>query len=213
MRLSDQEEKETGRVEAFSDGVFAIAITLLILNLKTPEPAELKGASLIPFLLKQWPTYFAFLMSFLTILVMWVNHHRLFTFIRRTDGRLLFINGLVLLVVTITPFPTSLLATYLMHAGAKSAAQIYAANSIAIAVAFNILWRYATAGDRLLYENADRKTIAIIDKQYSFGMPAYLVAFATSFFSAYLSMGICMLLALFFCFTGSSKAAFVGRTK
>src|SRR5215813_6252425 len=83
------QEKETGRVEAFSDGVFAIAITLLVLELKIP--AAQPGA-LLPALLRQWPTFLAFVTSFATILVMWVNHHRLFTLVHRTTGAFLFLN-------------------------------------------------------------------------------------------------------------------------
>ena len=76
-------EKESGRVEAFSDGVFAIAITLLILEVKVPR--GFSGKDLVPALLEQWPSYAAFLTSFATIGIMWLNHHRLFTLIRRVD--------------------------------------------------------------------------------------------------------------------------------
>ena len=80
---------ETARVEAFSDGVFAIAITLLVLNLKIPMGQD---GHLSTALLQQWPMYFAFLVSFAFIGIMWVNHHRLFNHIRRSDNRLLFLN-------------------------------------------------------------------------------------------------------------------------
>ena len=96
---AERGEKETGRVEAFSDGVFAIAITLLILELKIPKGASGKLPGL---LVRQWPTFLAYLTSFATILVMWVNHHKLFTHIRRTTGAFLFLNGLLLLFVTET---------------------------------------------------------------------------------------------------------------
>ena len=86
------DEKETARIEAFSDGVYAIAITLLILELKVPHGLG-PGQRLIDALLQQWPSYAAFLVSFGTILVMWVNHHRLFNLIRRSDNLLLMFNG------------------------------------------------------------------------------------------------------------------------
>src|SRR5258707_7291898 len=111
----ERPEKETARVEAFSDGVFAIAITLLVLDLKVPRdvPADHLAAEL----LRSWPSYGAFLVSFATIGIMWLNHHRLFTLIHRVDHALLVLNGLLLLTVTVVPFPTSLLAAYLGRDG------------------------------------------------------------------------------------------------
>src|SRR5437867_1950508 len=98
------EEKETGRIEAFSDGVFAIAVTLLVLELQVPQLGEEASSSeLWSALLSRWPSYAAYLVSFATILIVWVNHHRLFTIIRRSDSRFLFLNGALLLMVTIIP--------------------------------------------------------------------------------------------------------------
>src|SRR5213593_915772 len=97
---------ETSRIEAFSDGVFAIAITLLILDVHVPTISQ---GNLGSALTRQWPTYVAYLISFSFIGIMWVNHHRLFNHIRRSDNGLLFSNLLLLLGVTIVPFPTSLL--------------------------------------------------------------------------------------------------------
>src|ERR1044071_3471000 len=100
-------EHETGRIEAFSDGVFAIAITLLVLDLKVPMERH-GDRELLTALAQQWPTYLAYVTSFSTILIMWINHHRVFSLIGRADDRLLFYNGLLLLGVSIVPFPTSL---------------------------------------------------------------------------------------------------------
>src|SRR5262245_58066326 len=103
------EVKETARIEAFSDGVFAIAITLLVLDMKVPGSKDLPAdVRLISVLGRQWPTYLAYVTSFLTILIMWVNHHRLFQHIKRTDNPFLMLNGLLLMGVTIVPFPTGL---------------------------------------------------------------------------------------------------------
>src|SRR5438477_460993 len=109
-------EKETGRVEAFSDGVFAIAITLLVLDIKVPSTGELSAQheQLLDALLKQWPVYLGYVTSFLTVLIMWANHHRLMRYIKRSDNNFLLINGLLLMGVTVVPFPTSLLAEYLI---------------------------------------------------------------------------------------------------
>jgi len=100
---------ETSRIEAFSDGVFAIAITLLILEIKVPPPGS---GELSLALARQWPSYLSFLMSFAFIGIMWINHHRLFTHIARSDDVLLILNLLLLLGVIVVPFPTAVLATH-----------------------------------------------------------------------------------------------------
>src|SRR6266849_8072606 len=105
--------KETSRTEAFSDGVIAFAITLLVLNLKDPliDPA-LSQESLFQGLLTQWPAFFAFVTSFATILIMWVNHHNMFTYIKRVDTTLLFLNGLLLFFIVLTAFTTLIVASH-----------------------------------------------------------------------------------------------------
>src|SRR5207244_3471037 len=117
-------QKETARVEAFSDGVFAIAITLLVLDLKVPR-AHPPDENLLAYLLSQWPTYAAFLSSFTTIGIMWLNHHRLFNLIGRVDTPLMIYNGLLLLGVTLTPWPTALVAEYHGRPGEMLAALVY----------------------------------------------------------------------------------------
>jgi uncharacterized membrane protein len=196
-------EKETGRLEAFSDGVFAIAITLLVLEIKVPHMEGESPVGLLTLLIKQWPSYLAFFLSFITILVMWVNHHILFTYIKRVDKRFLFLNGLLLLFVTFVPFPTALLAEYIQHPEAKVAAVVYSGTYLCIALAFNLLWRYASNGYRLLGKNVDRALVVSINRQYLLGPPAYLFAFFLAFINVAASVGFSMLLALYFVFTGS----------
>ena len=102
--MSEALEKETGRVEAFSDGVFAIAITLLVLEFKVPHlPEGATGRDLFHALLKLWPSLIAFLGSFIAILIMWINHHGLFRLIHKIDPPFLFANGFMLLMVTFVP--------------------------------------------------------------------------------------------------------------
>ncbi len=110
-------ENETGRVEAFSDGVFAIAITLLILEIRVPPSAT--DAALGQELLHIWPSFLAFLASFMAIGVMWLNHHRLFTLIQKCDDGLIALNLLLLLGITWIPFPTALLAEHLRVDGSR----------------------------------------------------------------------------------------------
>lgn len=202
--METPDEKETGRIEAFSDGVFAIAITLLVLEIKVPNHSTVETSGLVSALLSLYPSYLAFLTSFATILVMWVNHHRIFSLVRRSDHVFLYWNGLLLLFVTFVPFPTAVLAEYLLHPEAKVAAGIYAGTFLAIAIAFSGLWRHASQSGRLLAQGAKQEDVKEITKQYRFGSPLYLTALVLSFVSVWLSVGLCIVLAVFFAFRGLS---------
>jgi uncharacterized membrane protein len=198
----DPGEKETGRAEAFSDGIFAIAMTLLVLDLKVPR--EVSGPEgLLPAITRQWPTFAAYLTSFATILVMWVNHHMLFNNIRRVNTAFLFLNGLLLLFITFVPFPTALVSEYVRRPEARTAAAIYAGTYVALAIVFNVLWRYAAAGRRLLDPRCTRAQVAAINRQYAFGPVLYAAAFVLAFWSVPASLCLCMGLALFFALTAS----------
>jgi uncharacterized membrane protein len=196
---------ETARVEAFSDGVYAIAITLLILDLKVPTTHD---GHLALALLRQWPTYFAYLVSFAFIGIMWVNHHRLFTHIRRSDNRLLFFNLLLLLGVSVVPFPTALLAanlggpdvrtaaTVFNGADARTAAAVFNGTYVLIAIFFNVLWHHAVNAS--LLEVSVQESANAISRQYAVGPIAYLVCLALTWVSVPLSLALNIALAVFF---------------
>jgi uncharacterized membrane protein len=186
-------EKETARIEAFSDGVFAIAITLLILEIKVPGAGT---ANLSGQLIRQWPSYVAFVISFAFIGIMWINHHRLFTHIKRSNNVLLFLNLLLLLGVTAVPFPTAVLAQHFGGSNQRTAAILYHATYFAIAVFFNILWSYASR--HLLGKEADVSTADKISAQYAFGPLLYLVCIALTWVSVSLSLLLNIGLAVFF---------------
>ncbi|MGI9060562.1 MAG: TMEM175 family protein [Ktedonobacteraceae bacterium] len=198
------EEKETGRVEAFSDGVFAVAITLLILNIQTPTtPDLLTDSALLDFFHKQWPMLLAFITSFATIGIMWINHHRLFIHIKRTDNNLLVLNLLLLLVIIFIPFPTALLAQqYASHPAMHYAAVLYSGTNVLLAIVFNLLWRYASYKNRLLDSKADFHAVQAITRQYRFGPLLYLITFAIAWLSAPVSVILNLLLAVFFALPG-----------
>ncbi|HWF45118.1 MAG TPA: TMEM175 family protein [Candidatus Kapabacteria bacterium] len=191
------ERNETARIEAFSDGVFAIAITLLVLDLKVPRELP-AGTTLGKALLAQWPVFAAYLTSFATIGIMWMNHHYLFTVIRRSDHSLLILNSLLLLMVTFIPFPTALLAEYYGKDGEHLAADIYAGSFFIIAIIFNVLWRYASYRNRLLGHDIDSATVEGIHKSFRFGPLLYLGALILAFLNVAASVGLCFGLAAFF---------------
>jgi uncharacterized membrane protein len=196
------EAGDTARIEAFSDGVFAIAMTLLVLAIRVPRPSELGARGLGSALLGLWPHYLAFVTSFATILAMWVNHHRIFTFVRTSDHFLLYWNGLLLLLITFLPFPTALLAEYLMHAEEKVAGASFAGNLLAIALVFQGMWSYVARSGGLLAEGFTRADVAQITRQHRYAPLAYLAALALSFASARLSAGLCLCVAVYFGFRG-----------
>ena len=205
------DEKETGRIEAFSDGVFAVAITLLVLNIQPPKEFPLDDFGLLGKIFgEQWSIYLAFLISFFTIGVMWINHHRLFTHIKRTDNTLLLLNLLLLLIIVFVPFPTVLVAEYFIVPGNHVAALIYSGTCIVLAVCFNLLWRYASHENRLLDSNIDQEAVQFITRQYRYGPLFYVVTFAIAFFSTPACMVVNMLLALFFALPARKKKAAKG---
>ncbi|HEY3054338.1 MAG TPA: TMEM175 family protein [Thermoanaerobaculia bacterium] len=193
--------EETSRVEAFSDGIFAIAATLLILEIRTPE--HLHGGQLASALASLWPSYLAFVTSFFTIGVMWMNHHRLFNLIGKSDQGLLASNALLLMGVTFVPFPTALLARYLTHPDASIAAIFYNAVFLYLALAFQLLWRHASGHARLLEDDADPESVAAITRQYRFGPAFYIVLIAVAYFSAVASLVLNLALAVFFAIPSS----------
>jgi len=202
------EESQTARVEAFSDGVFGIAMTLLVIEIKVPGHEQVAAQGLAHALVALWPSYLAFLTSFATILVIWVHHHWVLAMITKNDHPFLYWNGLLLLFVTFVPFPTALLAEYLLHPEGRIAANLYTGTFLAISLAFDALWRHASA--RLLSADAKRDKrgeAAQITRQYRFGPPLYLGAFGVSFASEAWSVGLCLVLALFFALRGSASVS------
>ncbi len=202
MRTEERERvdegKETGRLEAFSDGVFAIAVTLLVLELHAPLPDTLhEGESLLHALLHQWPSYLAFVTSFVTVLIVWINHHNLFKMIRRTDHNLLLLNGFLLLVVTFIPFPTNVLAEYIQKPDARTASVFYAGAFLAMAIAFNLLWRYAAHDGRLLARDVDMRLVRIINKQFQIGPLSYVACVVFAFINAIAGFALVIALAVY----------------
>ena len=183
---------ETTRVEAFSDGVFAIAITLLILEIKVPR--EDAAGPLAAQLVRLWPSYLAFLASFANIGVMWLNHHRLFGLIRRSDDGLVGLNLLLLLGVTFVPFPTAVLAEHLLGHEQRTAGLLYGGTFVALAVVFNVLWRYVVR-KKLCAEHAD---VASITRQYALGPVFYAATAGVAWYSATACLVASGLLAVYF---------------
>jgi uncharacterized membrane protein len=190
--ISGGREKETGRLEAFSDGVFAIAITLLALELKVPhfEAGGNMAARLFAGLAHEWPSYFAFITSFFTVLIMWVHHHAIFRLVKGADATLLFANGFFLMLVTVVPFPTAVVAEYLRTPAAPAACTFYAGFFVLISIGFSVLL-WAAFRTSVLDPHARPATVARLRKSYRLGPPLYFAAAVAGPFSPWLAMGIC----------------------
>jgi len=191
---------ETGRVEAFSDGVFAIAITLLILAVGV-EQALAKG-HLSEQLLDLWPAYIAYAVSFLTVGIMWGNHHAVFRHFARVDRPLLLLNILLLMLVAFTPFPTRVVAEH-AHAGAdrEAAALLYGITMTMTAICFFAVWMYGSR--RLLRPDADRREVTGITRSYLPGTPLYATATLLALVSPLASLIMFGALAIFYAISSS----------
>ena len=195
---------ETGRAEAFSDGVFAIAITLLILAVGIDQ-ALAKG-DLKHQLLHLWPAYIAYAVSFLTIGIMWVNHHAVFSHFARVDRPLLLLNILLLMCISFTPFPTRVVADH-VHGGAdrKAAAVLYGGTMTLTAICFFAVWIYGSR--RLLRPDADRREVSGITRSYLPGAPTYAAATLIALASPVASLIMYGAIAVFYAISSS----FFGR--
>ncbi len=190
------EENQTGRLEAFSDGIFAFAITLLVLGLY--DPTTRGYTSMFQGLLAEWPSFFALAMSFLTILVMWMNHHNMFNYVARLNRRFMFLNGLLLLFVTLTPFTTLLVSEHLLDESARTSAALYAGTFLLLSIVWNLLWHHASDHQRLLDREVSRTQVTAIKRQYYVGPALYALAFAVAFVDAIASAVIIILVAVFY---------------
>ena len=153
---------ETGRVEAFSDGVFAIAITLVILAVGIEKAPH---GNLGSYLVDLWPAYVAYAVSFLTIGIMWVNHHLLFDNFARVDRPMLLLNILLLMLIAFVPFPTRIAAEFVRsEVDRRDAALLYGLTMTTTAILFLALWMYGSR--RLLRADADPRVVSGITRSY-----------------------------------------------
>lgn len=208
VHTETQGEKETGRLEAFSDGVFSIAITLLILELRVPAMSVLTATpgGLGKALLQQWPSYVALVTSFFTILVMWMHHHAIMRNVHKTDAWLHFTNGCLLLLIVFVPYPTSVLAMYLRTPAARVAAAFYAGTFVLVAVCF---WLFTRGAFRkaLLSRNASPQFVERKLRSYRFGPPLYLLATVAAFVSVSASLALCGVLCLYWALSSSAESS------
>lgn len=185
-------------MEAFSDGVFAIALTLLILGIKVPDLDSFSsGEKLYHSLVNLWPSYFAFILSFAAVLIMWINHHGFFKYLKKIDTAFLFANGFLLLAVTFINFPTAVLARYFHSQAFNIASAFYCGSMVIISVAYNLLWFSSAYKRKLIKDDISDALIIKIRNAYWFGFFIYCAAFIISFYLPFLGLSVCISLWIF----------------
>jgi uncharacterized membrane protein len=204
---SSADRRGPERLEAFSDGVFAIAITLLVLEVHVPSGADLaSNHQLLAALAALWPSYLGYVVSFATIGIMWANHHNLIRLVGTVSHGLILANLLLLMLVGFVPFPTALLASTLGSPTAQVGVLVYAATFCALAVAFNILWYAIRRGPGVLRPDVGARSIRTISRSYRLGPPGFLVAFIAALISPALGMAVVIVLVVLYLLPSSSGA-------
>jgi uncharacterized membrane protein len=189
------DDRGTGRIEAFSDGVLAVAITLLILDVHVPDVQT----GLLPALLKQWPTYLGYVTSFLVITIFWANHHDMFRHIYQVDYALLIINAFFLMCIAFIPFATALLTKYITSPTEQhTAAIVYGATLLLNGILFNSIWWYAVGKRRLVLRDLDAPAVQRLTRGYLFGLPFYALAIVLSLLNVELSLAFYILIDLMY---------------
>jgi uncharacterized membrane protein len=192
----------TGRLEAFSDGVIAVAITLLVLNIHVPAPPLPPDKTLAHELAVNWPVYAAYVTSFLTIGIIWINHHVMIRRLREPDHMIMFLNLLLLMSIAVLPFATELMAAYLKQSsGQHLAAAVYSGAFLVMALFFATLNRHLliVKPHRLRQEISPERRRQILARSIT-GVIPYAIATALAIVSSYVTLAICAALAVFYAF-------------
>jgi uncharacterized membrane protein len=189
---------KTNRLEAFSDGVFAVAITLLVLEINVPG-----GEDLWHQLKEEWPSFASFFVSFWVIGIIWVNHHGVIDHLRQADRGVLYLNLIVLMSVVLIPFSTALMAEHLKSGADENvAAAVYAGSFVLMAVSFGGLWEYITRHRQLLGVELSDDEIRSITRAFHLGNPFYALAVAIAFVSPAVVLVIIGAMALYYMLSG-----------
>ncbi len=186
-----QSEKETNRIEAFSDGIFCVGITLLAIEIGVQVNNNTTNKALLTSLLKLWPIYLAYFISFVNVLLAWIGHHGLFKHLRSTDNFVMMSNGLLLMLIALVPFPTRTLGLFLTTGAFKTAVVFYTGYFVLISLAYRLLWHTACRKRNLLMVSVSESKIKSITKNENIGLACntiiMLVAFASPWSALILS--------------------------
>ena len=198
---------ETFRIEAFADAVFAIAITLLVIEIRLPPHEEvLRIGGVGPALLQLWPSYVGYAISFIVIGIMWANHHNLMKLVDRVDHGFITLTLLLLLCVAFLPFPTAVMADHLAdpdtHEQAVAVA-FYCGCFTVTALFYFLMWWHAAKNRRLIAPHVSDAAVSAITRAYAPGSLLYLAATLLAFVHVALSLTIVVGLAILYMLPGA----------
>lgn len=185
-----QFQKETIRLETFSDGVFCIAVTLLSIEIGVKVNGNVTSSSLLRALLDNWPIYLAYVISFFNVLLAWIGHHSLFKMLRKTSNGIMITNGFLLMLVALVPFPTRTLGEFLLTGGFKTAVIFYTGYFVLISIAFRLVWQAAVTSPGVLMENITPKQIKSTTRNENIGLLCNAIILGVAFISPWLALGL-----------------------
>lgn len=189
----------TQRLEAFSDGVFAIAITLLILEIKIPDHDVLEHQSLSAYLWALWPKYFAYVFSFIVIGIFWANHHYMFKLYKKTNHTFNILNVLFLLTISFLPFPTAIFGEYINdETHRRTAVTFYSLGIVLPSLTWLIMWLYASHNKRLIDQRLSKRFVRYLTRVFFLSNLLYVIALIVSLFSPLASIILTIILALIY---------------
>jgi uncharacterized membrane protein len=185
-----QLQKETVRIETFSDGVFCIAVTLLSIEIGVEVKNDATNSDLFHSLLEKWPLYLAYVISFVNVLLAWIGHHSLFKLLHKTNNFIMIANGLLLMLVALVPFPTKTLGLFLQTGALKTAVVFYTGYFVLISIAFRLLWFAASSERDLLIEGFTEYKIKRTTRNENIGLICNLIILAVAFISPWMALAL-----------------------
>ena len=189
-KLENQVQKETLRLETFSDGVFCIAVTLLSLEIGVELKTDATNSDLFHLLIQKWPICLAYIISFVNVLLAWIGHHSLFKLLRKTNNSVLIINGLLLMLVALVPFPTKTLGLFLQTGALKTAVIFYTAYFVVVSLAFRLLWHAATCNRDLFISGVTESQIRPTTRNENIGLVCNTIILAAAFANPWVSLAL-----------------------
>jgi uncharacterized membrane protein len=185
-----QLQKETLRIETFSDGVFCIAVTLLSIEIGVELHGDVTNKELSHALLAKWPLYVAYVISFINVLLAWIGHHGLFKMLHKTDNTIMITNGLLLMMVALVPFPTKTLGEFLLTNGLQTAVIFYTGYFVLISLAFRLLWYAAIRKAGILSADVTQKQIKQTTRNENIGLICNAIIFGVAFINPWVALAL-----------------------
>ena len=197
-----RQQKETVRIEAFSDGIFCVAITLLAIEIGVEGNKNETNNGLLHSLLDKWPICLAYVISFVNVLLAWIGHHGLFKNLRNTNTAVMVSNGLLLMLIALIPFPTKTLGLFLQTGAFKAAVIFYTGYFVLVSIAFRLLWHAASRKGDLLIDEITPAQIRAIGKNENIGLLCNSIIMLVAFLNPWAALVLSFVMWIYWIFFG-----------